>query len=235
MRASHSRDSLNSYYSNFYLSTKQKPLINGIIDYNVTGGTFFDHRELNITNPQSTSQEKIRSTNETLGGTTGISIYSRPWVIDKTTNINSSMIYTRTWKGADTGSQLYANTGIFKSVGYSGQLGVYYSYNWDDSRNGFTDQSVSSDLYLGGESKWSFHANATKMLRNQNLSTFGELDWEFIPNYSFRVIGTYQKFETDNFSDVELIVVRSLNLQEARIIWSKARNRISFEFVAGGF
>ena len=232
MRANHTRDSNNRYISNAYINTKQKQLIPGKIDYNLSGGVFFDHRESKIISP---SQNDDKLTTESFGASSGISFYSRPWVISRDTNINSSLVYFRNWKGADTGNQIYANLGIFKYMGDRSQLGLYYSYNWDDSRNGSFDHSISSDFGIGGGGKWDLHLNATRTLQNNTTSAFGEFALQFLPSWRLSLLSTYQEYETDQFSDLEVILSKQIGNQEARLIWSKELQAIKFDYVAGGF
>ena len=115
------------------------------------------------------------------------------------------------------------------------RAGVNYNYSWADGRDRFTAETLSADLFMTGRSRWGARLSAIRGIRDNSISSFGELGYNLARDWSLSALTTRQRFTGATYSDVQIALVRALGVSEARLMWSKARDRFLFEFSSSAY
>lgn len=195
-----------------YLQTRAKPALGGLFNYSFTTKLSMD----------TMNKDKV-------GTGVGFQLYGKPAKLGMLGNLSTSLIAGENW-GMYGGPTVSANTGLQRMIGNMGSVGLNYAYTFYNQASLYSAHQLSMNLMLNPNAKWSAFANATVGLTDRNLSAFGSVSYQFQPTLRFEVLGTYQKFGTYNYPDMQFAVAKSIGRQEFSLIWSTAEHRPRFEF-----
>lgn len=200
-----------------YVQTRPKPAFGGALNYSVSTKVSTDTRN-----------------KDRFGTGVGVQLYGKPRKLGLLGNLNMSLIAGQNW-GMRGGPAFAANTGLSRSLGRAGNLGVDYSYTFYDQASKYSAHRISMNLMLMPNAKWSAYANATKGLTDGTLSAFGSVSYQVAPSMRLDVLGTYQKFGTYSYPDVQFALAKAIGKQEFSLIWSTSAQNVRFEFSPLGF
>ncbi len=221
LRGNKLRDADGRYSASTYLQSRAQPLISNAVSYAFTTRLSYD--------------SGFSSQGGSLGTGLGLQLYGKPLQFGPSTSFNTSVTAARDWGGANAGTSVYANAGLFHTLGNIGQLSLNYSYSWANSAYGYSAQRISADLSLRPSQKWTTSLYSTYGLDDHSMSAFADLSYTFLPTYRLGVLGTYQKLPYFTYSDYEVMLGKIIGRQEVRLTWSQSRKRLRLEFAAGAF
>ena len=230
-RASKAQGQNGTLATDAYAQTRSKPLFGGALNYSLTSRLSGD----------TSRQAKF-------GEGAGLQLYGKPIKLSFLGNLSSSLVAGHNW-GSNFGSTITASSGITHGIGHMGSCGLDYMYSWADTSIRSSSQRLSANLNLCSSPKWSLYANATQGITDHSLSAFGSFSYVFAPTWRIGLIGTYQKFRSQNvilddlgmpitvfsdytYPDAELSLSKAVGKQEMSIIWSSSQRRFRVEFSA---
>lgn len=167
-----------------------------------------------------------------LSSSLGMQFYGRTIRFGNASSLNTSMSVERVMGGDYPGTSMNANAGYYRSLGTIGQVGLNYTYSFTDKDFGFSGHRVSTDLSLSPTDKWRAFLHSTMGIGDNSASAFGEFSYAFMPGWGIHLLGTYQKFDSYKYSDMEIALAKVIGKQEARLVWSQSRKRVRMEFSA---
>ena len=217
LRANKQKDKDGNYYSSMYIQTKMKDLVPKRISYNLTGKLSYDQLEANSTSG--------------MGQNIGTQIFSSPVPIGKVANLSTSLVSSQAWGARGAGTSLFGSASLFRSLGV-GELQFNYNYAWSNSKEGYNERTIGTDLFIDGSAKWSAHFSANKSLSDNSLSAFSDISYMLHPKWYIKLLGTFQSFSSEDYTDAQIALVKQFGRQDARLIWSKENRLIQFEFSA---
>jgi len=201
-----------SVASDAYIQSRPKSIMGGALSYSLTSKLSLDSRN-------------------SFGTGCGLQLYGRPIKAGGLGSVNTSLLASRNW-GPYGGTTMTANAGIYRTLGGSGGFGLDYSYSWGSGTSDYSTHRLSANLSVSPSAKWNAYAYATAGLSDHSVSAFGSLSYNFAALWRLGVLGTYQKFGTYSYPDVEFSLARSIGKQEIDLIWSSASRRFRVEFSA---
>lgn len=210
------------YSTSAHLQSRPKPLVRNAVNYAFTTRLSYDNY--------------LSASGGGFGGGLGLQLYGRPVRFGATSGLSTSLSVTRQIGGSYAGSAVYANAGYHRGLGRLGFVGLNYSYAFSDS--GITGQSahrISTNLSLTPSPRLRTYVYATHGLSDGSTSAFAEASYTFGPLWRLHLLGTWQLFEGFRYTDAEVAVARAVGKQEARLIWSRSRNKFRVEFSALSF
>lgn len=211
-RASKADGAAGTLATDAYLKTRSKPVLGGALNYSFSTKLSMDTR----------NQDRF-------GTGVGLQLYSKPRKLGFLGDLNTSLIASQNW-GMYAGPSLSANTGLSKTLGRTGSVGLNYSYTFYDHTSKYSAHQLSMNLMLMPSEKWSAYVNATKGLTEDTLSAFGSVSYQLAPTWRLDVLGTYQKFGTYSYPDLQFAIGKAIGKQEFNVIWSTSERRFRFEF-----
>lgn len=212
-RASKMTGARGSIASDAYIQSRPKSIIGGALSYSLTSKVSLDSRN-------------------SLGTGCGLQLYGRPIKVGVLGNLSTSLIAGRNW-GPYGGTTMTANAGIYRSLGGgSGGFGLDYSYSLGSGTSNYSSHRLSANLSLSPSPRWNAYAYATAGLSDHSVSAFGSLSYNLAALWRLGVLGTYQKFGTYSYPDVEFALSRSIGKQEIDLVWSSSSRRFRVEFSA---
>ncbi len=221
MRGSILQDTSDKYFSRLTLQSRTRPLVKDLLSYTATAKLSYD-------TSLSTQSSKF-------GQGVGMQLYGEPVKLWSGASLNTSVLASKDWGGSFPGSTITAQTGLFTSIGNKLQAGLNYNYYWTNTVAGISSQRISADLTYRPIPTLQSRLYTTYGLTDSSTTGFGDLTYYFAPSWYFRFINTFQHYDTFDFTDYEVAVVRMIGRMEARLIWSDSRQRVRLEFSSPGF
>jgi len=213
-RANKLVDAPGSFASDAYIQSRSKPLFGGALSYSFASRVSAD-----------------TSSRSRFGTGCGMQLYGKPLTVRALGSVHTSLLMNRNW-GPYAGSTMTANAGISRNLSNAGSLGLDYSYAWGDTGSGYSQHRLSLNLSLTPSDKWSAYAYATKGITDHSLSAFGSMSYALAPTWRLSTMGTYQKFGTYSYPDMEFALAKGIGKQEVDLIWSSSTRRFRVEFSA---
>jgi len=170
-----------------------------------------------------------------LRGGMGMQLYGPQIQFGPYTGLSTSANVSRNWGGTSPGALFAGSAGMYSELRGGARAGVNYNYSWADGRDRFTAETLSADLFMTGRSRWGARLSAIRGIRDNSISSFGELGYNLARDWSLSALTTRQRFTGATYSDVQIALVRALGVSEARLMWSKARDRFLFEFSSSAY
>ena len=214
------RNSEGRYSTYAYVQSRPRPLFSNVVNYAVTS-------KLSYSSHLSGDANK-------LGGGMGLQLYGKPLQLGAG-NVSTSLSVSHDMGGAYPGTSTNANVGYYRMLGNTGTLGVNYSYSSTSADYGYSAQRISTDLSLTPPNRWRAYFHGTYGIGDKTASAFAEVGYSFLPTWCVNLLGTFQKFGDFQYNDFEFALAKAVGRQEARLIWSQARQRFRFEFSALSF
>ncbi len=221
LRGNKLKGSDGNYSTSAYLQSRPRSLIGNAVTYAFTTRLSYDSYSY--------------SDSDKFGSALGLQFYGRPMRFGDNSGLSTSLTINREFGGGFPGTSLNANASYYRSLGRIGQLGLNYTYSFTDKDFGFTGQRISANLSLAPSDKWRAYLYSTFGIGDGSTSAFGELSYTFMPTWRLHLLGTYQKFDGYNYSDMEVALAKALGKQEARLVWSQSRKKMRLEFSALSF
>lgn len=107
-------------------------------------------------------------------------------------------------------------------LSYQGQL------TSGDNADGY-EHLVNLDLRAYHGASWSSYFTGTYDLTDEELYTFGLVDWYVSPDWRVALAGTYYQVGDGDYDDFEVTVTRRIGPTEIGLRWSEESNRIAIE------
>jgi hypothetical protein len=221
LRGNKLRNANGRYLSNAYLQSRAKSLFGNAVSYAFTARLSYAGGPIGSENRFDTGL--------------GLQLYGKPLHFGPSTNVSTSLALSRDWGGSNEGTSVYANIGLYRTLGNFGSLNLNYSYSWADTAYGYNAQRISADLSLRPSQKWYANLYSIYGLGDRSLSTFGDLSYSFMRDWRIGFLSTYQKMPYFDYSDFEIVLAKALGRQEARLTWSQSRKKLRLEFSAAEF
>lgn len=218
MRANKQQNLDGRINTGFGLQTKSKSLVGDAITYSLFSNVSYAS--------QNASTQKVDTG-------AGVQLYGKTIRFGSQTSLSSSATIGRNWGGLSTGTSVYANAGLYHTIGMIGQCGLNYTYNWANSLNAYTSQRLSADVSLRPSSLWDTRVYVTRGLLDGSTSAFGELNIYLAPTWKLGVFGTYQRFKSFQnyaYTDTEYTLSKIAGGSNLKLVWSQVHKRMRFEF-----
>ena len=205
------------------INYQMKPIKIGspLFTYSLSGRGFYD--------------SNYKAVNQHLGGAGGLQLYCGPFDIIGGISLNTQGSIKKTWGGSTPGTDAYSNASLSKDISNNARINVNYNYSWNNTdTEEITYDTLSSDLYLTLIPGLITNFSIIKGLRQGTTSSFSNFTYTLSKEWYLKGISTWQKYTGYSYTDYQIGVVRTLGNQEARLFYSKSRDRFLFEFSAAG-
>jgi hypothetical protein len=223
-------DRTTSSQGNLFAETIPHPFI-GSRAYQYTIGTNYTTAETRTSLAGITNYHQVTEN-------AAMRIFSRPTILDKRTTLNNSFTFGHTWSDTGgTGLTALATLSLDHTLPGGGSLSLTYDYV-NQPRSVFNAngrQRLSAIFNMQGSKRFQAYIFGSAYLDAPEASVLADISYKL--NGRWRLIGaiTLQRFESQSYSDIELIVGRRIGAREFQLGYSTQLKRFSFDFTATRF
>ncbi|MGB9620798.1 MAG: hypothetical protein ACPL7K_10320, partial [Armatimonadota bacterium] len=179
-----------------YVQSRVRPLVGDAVSYALTTRLSYD--------------SGLPGERDKFGQGIGLQLYGKPITFGARATLSTSVNLGREWGGSNPGSTIFANVGLFRSLGTSGLLNLNYSYSWANSLFGYNAQRLSGTFSLNSPTGWQTSVYGVYGLNDKSTSAFGDIGYTFMSNWRLSCLTTLQRFQQTRFSDFEVALSRLL-------------------------
>jgi len=219
-RATNYKDKKDNYYTSAYIQTQSRPVFKlNSLNYNISDQFYYD--------------TSLADSASYFGSKLGLDLFTNSIKYGNfEVNANSSY-YQRFQKGYNGYSTSFNINGNMSFSNY-GYLGLHYSYLLEKFNEDYTNSYVSCDFGLGND-LLRLSGNGMYNLEDDSYNLYGEVGVYPIPTWAVKFFTTYQVYGEDDYLDYKISLSKQIGFTEARLVWSKSRNRIDLEIGNLGF
>jgi hypothetical protein len=159
------------------------------------------------------------------------SVYSRPIPMSKTLSIKSSLGLGYLWKEDGSGLSTLGTAVLDWKLSSRNSLQVSYRYTdrANISSSSGTRQSISARWTVTDGKKWDASLYALKGLDYSSSNFFFSADYHLNSDWRLGLRTTANMYDDHPYDDLELVIGRMLGGRELTAIWSRSRNKVTFE------
>ena len=135
-----------------------------------------------------------------------------------------------------SGLSLLGSASLTHRLGRVGSAGLLYSYTRDPAVPGLLGRHrLSANFVYAPSERCNIRMFGTHTLDTTLSSTFADASYQIGRGWRLSFLQTMQKYAQYSYSDTELALGREIGNNELRLVWSRSRGKLRFEFTAGRF
>lgn len=227
---SFSSNGITTSRNNVFIETKPHQLL-GLRNFQYTIGSDYTMGE---TQSRDTNITSYRESNENLN----IRAFMRPKTLDSRTTLNTSFTLGHVWSDtAGSGPSALATVGLDHTFRGGGAVNV--SYDMVVQPRGVFNSGgrhrISANYNLTGNKKFQASLFGSAFLDATDASIIGDLAYKLDRHWRLISLVTVQRFDVQNYSDLEFTVGRRIGTRELQLTYSTYRKKVSFDMTATRF